>query len=470
METGKISLDDGRRRILVAIAVLLPLLLWNLLCWKPLMHNDTSEYLFKIANGEVFFLPHQRFSDALTQFIPLSLVRLGVDFSAVVLGYMANIAFFYMVIGGILFVDLRSEKHFLHLALLVYAGFALSLYWPIDEEAMGFALLVLVRGLSQKEPGSTLYAACGGLAALAACFFHPVVAVGVAGLFALSIVENRKLTHAGFGLIGALALYAFFKFLTIQGMEGDRVGVSASVVLNHASDLLRIAEKMAPLYVPLLGLCCYAYWRGGRGEGAPVAGWLSAVMGVVITLLPLASELFYPNADWYRSHMLIPTMFFLSMATTEWLYWKVMPGVGRWGPAVIAMVLAVAVMWSQGNSFRLSAAHHGEYIELARAQGVRLGYFNSENHTKIRGTSYANGVESLVRSAIDGPGKAVSYVDDCMLGTRLGLKGSCNVAPLLKQIDGRFVMTDFEDIPIAKLNRKYFELVGEQYRMINVTQ
>jgi len=407
-------------RLAWALLLFLPLILWMLASFKPMIHDDVGFVLFAMMNGRHFYLAHGRYSNVLNQIFPLLLTWGHASPRLIAYFFLLNLGLFYTAVACVCVAVSRSSFALCVLGLLVYAGLQEVLYWPISDFALGYGALAPVAAFLLDPDGTSRdrrvwQSACCLLCLGIALFFHPGVALGVAGLLVLSLLEVRRFDwRHGITLVILLG-YGVYKLGTADGYETTHMSIGGWSDGRPSKPEL-IFTQLLPLYCPLVIFALYALYCSMAIKSAArwiiLASYFGAISYFLFFYLP---SNVYIYAGLYRSNLLIPSTFFLVVGGCYALF-KVKSRVNPRVPILLTGVVSFLI-----GTIALFPHYQTQYeqtqklVAEARKHKVPLAYLNTGPTFVDYHYGWGISVDTLLWSLMDGQGEPVSIVQESTL-------------------------------------------------------
>ena len=438
------------------------LMIMSVVLFKERMFADASYYLFHAINSQWFHVEHGRTVLALSQIFPIIGTWLHLPLKIVlVLGSLGHEFFYYGVF--LICLYLLKDKRAALAVIAVHVIGQLSLYWsPMLEICYGAALSVLFYSILQsakwKDDKWLIFML---FVQWFAMMSHPenflLIAIGIVYHFLQNGIQKR--IHLGVGIFTLVGV--LIEVLTFSDYEkghtqliGDEQKASAMNLLDMAylQDVIAIFTNF---FFDLIGLFVIALIYMTRAKR-----WKEMILfiGSILLLIVIVNQA--KTADEYSRYnesMYNPLVF---IVVFFYVYEVVRFAKNYLRSAFIALVLIISL-------FRLGWIYqHGEPLRVRTAQLERLvdyaqtleGSKYSINSKNIYYATWANPIESLFYSAIDGKEETVSLV------TNSDIEFEKN-AQLLKP--EMFIFRRFELEPLSFLNQQYFQLDSSDYVQLN---
>jgi len=438
------------------------LMLMSVFLYKERMFADASYYLFHAINTQWFHVEHGRTVLALSQVFPILGAWLHLPLQAVlVLGSLGHEFFYYSVFLVCLYL-LKDKKAALAVIAVHVIG-QLSLYWsPMLEICYGAALSVLFYSILQSnkwEDDKWLIFML--VVQWFAMMSHPenflLIGVGLAYHFLQKGFQKR--IHLGLGIFTAVGFVV--EVLTFSDYEkghtqlsGDEQKATALNLLDGAylQDVVSIFSNFFFDLVALLFIT--VVFMGLRKRWKELLLFVGSIVFLLLLVnqAKIADEYSRYNESMYNPLVFIVVFFFV--------YELVGFAKKQLRSLAVALLLVISL-------FRLGWIYqHGEPLRVRTAQLERLVDYTqtlggSKYSIDARNLSYAtwaNPIESLFYSALDGAEQTVSLI------TSVDIEYKKNVENLKPEM---FLFRRFELEPLDFLNDQYFQLDTGNYLALN---
>ncbi len=438
------------------------LMIMSVVLYKERMFADASYYLFHAINSQCFHVEHGRTVLALSQVFPIIGTWLHLPLKVVlVLGSLGHEFFYYGVFLTCLY--LLKDKQAALAVIAVHVIGQLSLYWsPMLEICYGAALSLLFYSILQSnkwEDDKWLIFML--VVQWFAMMSHPenflLIGVGIAYHFLQNGFQNR--IHIGVGIFTIVGFIV--EVLTFSDYEKGHtqlIGVEKKASALNLIDLAYLQDVIAifanfffDLILLLVIALIYMIKRKRWKEMILFVGSILALI-VIVNQAQVADEYSRYNESMYNPIVFIVVFFYV---------YEVIRCTNKYiSSASIALLLVISL-------FRLGWIYnHGEPLRVRTAQLERLvdytqtleGSKHSIDAKNIYYATWANPIESLFYSALDGKEETVSLV------TSSDIEFEKN-EQLLKP--GVFIFRRFELEPLSFLNKQYFQLDSSDYVPLN---
>ena len=442
--------------------IFIALMIMSIVLYKERMFADASYYLFHAINNQWFHVEHGRTVLALSQIFPILGTWLHLPLKLVlVLGSLGHEFFYYGVFLTCLY--LLKDKRAALAVIAVHVIGQLSLYWsPMLEICYGAALSVLFYSILQsskwKDDKWLIFML---VVQWFAMMSHPenFLLIGVA--IAYHFLQNgfQKRIHLGVAIFTIVGF--IIEVLTFSDYEkghsqlvGGEQKATALNLLNGAylQDVIAVFtnfffDLIALLVIALVYMAIRKRWK----EMLLFIGSI-LVLIVIVNQAQTADEYSRYNESMYNPLVFLVVFFFV---------YEVIGFANKLlRPAAITLLLIISV-------FRVGWIYqHGEPLRVRTAQLERLvdytqtleGSKYSIDSRNIYYATWANPIESLFYSALDGKEETVSLV------TSSDLEFEKNLKKLKPEL---FIFRRFELEELNFLNQQYFQLDTGNYIRLN---
>jgi hypothetical protein len=438
------------------------LMIMSVVLYKERMFADASYYLFHAINSQWFHVEHGRTVLALSQIFPIIGTWLHLPLKVVVvLGSIGHEFFYYGVFLICLYV--LKDKRAALAVIAVHVIGQLSLYWsPMLEICYGAALSLLFYSILQsgkwKDDKWLIFML---VVQWFAMMSHPenflLIGVGIGYHFLQNGFQKR--IHLGLGLFTVVGfIVEVLTFSEYEKGHTQLVGTAqkaSSLNLLKAEYVQRVMDVFTNYFFDLLllfaiGLIYMAYRKRWKE--------LLLCLGSALLLVVVVNQA--QNGDIYSRYiesMYNPLVFIV-------VFFFVYEVVGFTKRIFHFSAVAILIIISL---FRLGWIYqHGEPLRVRSAQLERLiDYTQTLEGTKynidsrnIYYATWANPIESLFYSALDGKEETVSLV------TSSDIEYGINKQNLKQEL---FLFRKFEIEPLSFLNQQYFQLDTGNYIPLN---
>ncbi len=438
------------------------LMIMSIVLYKERMFADASYYLFHAINSQWFHVEHGRTVLALSQVFPILGTWLHLPMKVVlVLGSLGHEFFYYGVFLTCLY--LLKDKRAALAVIAVHVIGQLSLYWsPMLEICYGAALSVLFYSILQSNKWKDdKWLVFMLVVQWFAMMSHPenFLLIGIAITYHFLQNGFQKRIHLGLGIF---TIFGFLiEVLTFSDYEK---GHSQLVGAERKASALNLLDKgylqdvtaiFTNFYFDLLALLVITIiYMTKRKQWKEIVLFLSSmlVLVAIVNQAQTADQYSRYNESMYNPLVFIVVFFYV--------YEVVRFAKNYLRSASIALVLIISL-------FRLGWIYqHGEPLRVRTAQLERLvdytqtlkGSKYSIDSKNIYHSTWANPIESLFYSAIDGKEETVSLV------TSVDIEFEKNVQLLKPEM---FIFRRFELESISFLNQQYFQLDSTKYLRLN---
>lgn len=433
--------------------------------YKERTFMDASYYLFHTINSEWFHVEHGRTVLALSQILPLIGTWLNLPLKAVLVLASIGHEFFYYSVFLICLYLLKDKKAALAVIAVHVIG-QLSLYWsPMLEICYGAALSVLFYSILQSnkwKDDKWLFFML--VVQWFAMMSHPenflLIALGLGYHFLQNGFQKR--IHLG---LGAFTIIGFVtEVLTFSDYEkghsqivGDGRNATALNLLdlNYLQDVLGVFANYFFDLVVLMIIALVFMATRKRWKEMALFFVSIVVLIVIVNQAKTADDYTRYNESMYNPLVFIIMFFYVYEVigfTNKYLRTSAM--------ALVLIIAFFRVGWiyQHGEPVRVRTAQLERLIDYTQTLGGSRYSIDSRN---IYYDTWANPIESLFYSALDGKENTVSVVSSDDLQFK---KNYINLKP--KQ----FIFRRFELESLSFLNDRYFTLDTGNYISLNTVK
>tara|TARA_B110000503_G_scaffold137497_1_gene221782 strand:+ start:246 stop:1988 length:1743 start_codon:yes stop_codon:yes gene_type:complete len=438
------------------------LMIMSIVLYKERMFADASYYLFHAINSQWFHVEHGRTVLALSQIFPILGTWLHLPLKVVlVLGSLGHEFFYYGVF--LICLYLLKDKRAALVVIAVHVIGQLSLYWsPMLEICYGAGLSLLFYSILQsnkwKDDKWLIFML---VVQWFAIMSHPenFLLIGIA--IAYHFLQNgfQKRIHLGVGIFTIVGfIIEILTFSEYEKGHSQLLGVEQKATALNLLDGAYLQDVIAvftnfffDLIALLVIALVYMTYRKRWKEMLLFIG-STLLLIVIVNQAQIANEYSRYNESMYNPLVFIVVFFFayevIGFATK---YLRL---------TAIALLLIISF-------FRVGWIYqHGEPLRVRTAQLERLvdytqtleGSKYSIDSRNIYYATWANPIESLFYSALDGKEETISLV------TSSDLEFEKNLQKLKPEL---FVFRRFELEELNFLNQQYFRLDTGNYFPLN---
>lgn len=457
-------------------------LIWGvLLIFSVLFYQERSIFidsafqLFELINTATFSIAQSRFSNVLTQILPVIAVKIGLPLKWVMMAYSINFillfAFIYYLMVEVFKNDLLGWCQLLFFILLVHDGF----YYVTPELYQGISLLLLCFAILLRFPAmdNLKVIAIVAILAVTIIFAHKLTAVFVLLLWLFFGLQEEQLRHwkyvgllVGFGVLAVLHGQFFTGWYDVVKQE----------------DFWRYLNEYYPNYWDMPANAKFLYKMGKYYYFLPI-GFISVVILYVVALFkkewivhpflklglilscafcylfmihvssPNTNFRFYSEVNYLPLSLLIslPLLFdFIPKIPKKYIYVVL-------GSFVVIAFLRLNVIFHNHQYFT-------NRLDWFDAQLAQCEQFNTNrlilnaNDTDRKDyiMAWSSSHESMLLSALKGAKNTK---------TLLITNNTKHYMPHIK--DKSAFLTWFKKTPVSELNKTYFDLEDGVYYVLN---
>lgn len=439
------------------------LMLMSIFLYKERMFADASYYLFHAINTQWFHVEHGRTVLAFSQVIPILGTWLHLPLKVVlVLGSLGHEVFYYSVFLVCLY--LLKDKQAALGVLAVHVIGQLSLYWsPMLEICYGAALAVLFYSILQS--GKWKDDKWMVLLLLVQWFVmmsHPenflLIGLGIAYHFIQYGFQKRIHLATGiFTIVGFVVEILTFSEYE-KGHSNIVSGERRATALNllETDYLAEVVEIFTGFYFDLIALFIIVLvFMFAKKQWLKLLLFLSSILFLVLIVNQANTANIYSR---YNESMYSPLVF----VVVFFFVFEVIGCLkGKWKGLAVSLLLVISMfrvgwIYTHGEPLRVRTAQLERLVDYTQTLGGSKYVIEEKN---IYYATWANPIESLFYSAIDGKDQTVSLVTSSDLEYKKNYK---KIKP------EQFIFRRFELEGLPFLNTQYFELDTSNYVSLNV--
>ncbi len=438
------------------------LMIMSVFLYKERMFADASYYLFHAINSQWFHIEHGRTVLAFSQIFPIIGTWLHLPLKMVLVLASVGHEFFYYSVFLICLYLLKDKKAALAVIAVHVIG-QLSLYWsPMLEICYGAALSVLFYSILQSNKWKDdKWLVFMLVVQWFAMMSHPenflLIGIGIAYHFLQHGFQKR--IHLG---LGSFTLVGFaIEVLTFSDYEKDHSQIvgderhATALNLLDGAYLQDVAGVFTNYFFDLIALLVIALvFMGVRKRWKEMLLLVGSILLliVIVNQAKTADDYTRYNESMYNPMVFIVVFFFV--------YEVIGFAKKYYRSAAVALILIISL-------FRIAWIYqHGEPLRIRTAQLERLvdytqtlgGSKYSIDARNIYYSTWANPIESLFYSALDGKEQTVSLVTSSDIEYK---KNSSKLKPDM------FIFRRFELEPLEYLHDQYFQLDTGNYQALN---
>ncbi len=433
--------------------------------YKERLFADASYYLFHTVNSGWFHVEHGRVVLGLSQVLPLVGYYLHLPLKYLMLLSSVGHELFYYSIFLLLLYGLKDRTSALAVLLIHLIGQLWLYYSPMLEICYGAALAVLLYAILK----SGKYKDDKWLILLILAQWF-VMTSHLENFLLLAVVLLYDFIKRGFQkrihlITGGLALLGFIiEILTFSEYELGHVQLKAGAEQASAANLLQkeyvaqLLELFMDYYPDLLLLFLFGVVFFYIKSGYRV---LALMVFSTLMLLIVVNQVQMANTfERYYESMYSPLVFivvFLVLQEFKQVYPKWM--LLMTGFVLVISLFRIGWIWKEGETHRLRSAQLERIVDHAQTLGHSKYLINGNNiHHHYTSITWANPIETLLYSAIDGKEQALSIAENNEYYFERNH---------LKLNDSTYIFRRFEVVSHDFLNPRYFTLKKEAYHYLN---
>ena len=438
------------------------LMIMSIVLYKERMFADASYYLFHAINSQWFHVEHGRTVLALSQILPILGTWLHLPLKVVLVLASVGHEFFYYSVFLVCLYLLKDKKAALAVIAVHVVG-QLSLYWsPMLEICYGAALSVLFYSILQsnkwKDDKWLIFML---VVQWFAMMSHPenflLIGLGLAYHFLQNGFQKR--IHLGLGVFTIVGFA--IEILTFSEYEkghsqivGDERNATALNLLD-CTYLQDVAGVFSNFFFDLIALLIIALvFMGFRKRWKEMLLFVGSIilLVVIVNQAKTADDYTRYNESMYNPLVFIVVFFFV--------YEVIGFAKKHLRSTAIALILIISLfrvgwIYQHGEPLRVRTAQLERLIDYTQNLGGSKYSIDSRN---MYYATWANPIESLFYSALDGKEQTVSLVMSSDIEYKKNFK---------KLNKGNFIFRRFELEPLDFLNDQYFQLDSGVYQALN---
>ncbi len=428
---------------------------------------DGAYYLFKISNYESFQIEHQRFILAVSQFLPLVGVKLGLSMNAIViLNSLNNIVFFYLVfLYAVHF--LKDQTAGVAIILFQCFGVLHIQFTPMYEIWYGTILIVLVRShLVQGRYYSMKDLLLLGAIMITVLFSHPLMFIPLIFIFLLQAFERFALEWRLFVLVILIfAIWFIIKKLFLSTYEAGKISLldtswnKAYQNLMHPSYYWKLCKYFFTYYtIPMLVFLLTMGFYIFRQNKLKMILCCAFLFGHIL-LINFTNEMEWIQSPYFeRMYMPIIPIIFLPFLYDIFTQMALRNNYG-------AILLSLIIVWRIGRfvDVGLDYKKNTRLAELVIDQaqknpGSKFEIAPGDNLSCLSWIDWSFTMESMIRSAEKNPDHIVS------IASAEDFSESDNKSTLN---ENDFMMRRWEVMPDYLMNQKRFHIAHGKYVLLD---
>ncbi len=439
------------------------LMLLSVFLYKERLFADSAYYFFHAMNKGWFHIEADRITIALSQIAPLTAYYLGLPLKYLMVIYSLGHELFFYILFLLLLYKLKDKAAAFALLLLHLIGQLWLFYLPFLEISYGATLAIVFYALLKSDKWKDdKWLILLLLIEWFVLFSHPENFYLIPVLLALDYL-NRGFKKKIHGTTIAFFLVALLvKVLNFSDYDQQKLGNS----LKPNEESINLSEYISDA----LGVYTSYYWEVlllfvatllfllVKKEGKKLMLVSVSVLSLLFILHSLEdlSE-FYWYAEVVNTPLVFLVLFFFVFEV-----WQRLEGKAKSILTIMLLLIGLFRLgwtWSYGEPLRKRTAQLENLVDYAQYLGHSKYEINTSNFEKeYSNVTWANPIESILFSALDGKEQTVSIATDEDLDykkNRRELKKSS------------FLFRKFEVEPLTFLNPSLFQLKTERYHLLN---
>lgn len=437
-----------------------------IIMYKERLFADASYYFFHTINSGWFHVEHGRVVLGISQLLPLLGYYLGMPLKILMLLSSIGHELFYYVIFLVCYYKLKDHATAIAMLLIHLIGQLWLYYSPMLEICYGAALAtflyaILKSGKYKDDKWLILLL----LTQWFAMTSHPENFVLVGLVIAYDMINRgfEKRIHIltiAFSILGfILEILSFSEYesghVNFIG-EGKKATAANLFQADYANELLTMFSEFYPELIAMFCLAAVVSWYRNRNLS------LLLLISTVAALLLLVNQLHFANvfSRYYEStyNPLVGIIAFLFVQEMFLIPQKWVKTLVASAAVLIALGRAIWI-WDFGADLRQRSAQLDRIVDHAQWVGKSKYLINTGNyHRPYSSYTWANPIESLLYSAIDGKENTVTIAEENEINYEKNY---------LALNDSNYMFRRFEIEPHAFLNSRFFELDKEPYQKLN---
>lgn len=236
---------------------------------------DSGVFSFQIVQSESFFFPLNRYGCAITQAIPLLLLKTTTcSLSTFLLSFSISLAIFYYIIFLIIAHLLKNNKLIYIYILALCLTYRNTFYFGVSEFSQALAISLLLYGLVYQmiieNKRKLLYFGASVIVIISMYYFHPLSIISIVFVLVTTTLLNKEYKNKQLYILLLLSLLWFGYNILLKSSTG---GYEASRMDGFKEFFI---EKPNILEVPSLRYFFSFLW------GSPIITFLIILIGVLM--------------------------------------------------------------------------------------------------------------------------------------------------------------------------------------------
>jgi len=441
------------------------LMLLSVFLYKERLFADGAYYFFHLVNEGWFHIEADRITIALSQIFPLGAYYFGFPLKYLtVISSLGHELFFYGLFLLLLY-KFKDKAAAICLLLIHLIGQLWLFYLPFNEISYGGALAIvfyaLLRSNRWKDDKWLIIML---LVEWFVLFSHPENLYLIPVLLVLDYLNRGLIKSIHFPtlvvfLIGLLAKALNFSSYDQQklgnSLEGSEVVESGE---NYTTEVFGVYQEFYPELILFFGsTIVFLLFKKQWNKLA----YVITSVGILLLLINKieATDTYY----WYVEVVNTPVVF-LVLLFFVFEVWERLPKVSKQLTTYLLLAICmcrVVWIWTYGEPLQQRTAQMERLVDYTQFLGDSKYKINSWNYEKeYSEITWANPIEALLFSAIDGKEKTVSIVTEEDFNYKENPR---------KLKDTSFLFRKFNVEPHEFLNPSFFQLKAELYHSLNNT-
>jgi len=438
----------------------------SVLLYKERLFADASYYLFHAINKGWFHIEHGRIVLGISQIFPLIGYYLHLPLKFLLVMASLGHELFYYAVFLLVFYKLKDHAGGLAVLLVHLLGQLWLYYSPMLEICYGAVLAVLFYSILRSKKYENdfwliLLLICQWFVMSSHPFNFLLIAVAIAYDYLHRGFQKRihstTMILAGIGLL--LEFLTFSDYETgrtkhLTGKEGE--GLFGNITSEHyLQDLVDFFTVYYPDFLFLFIIAFFMLVKKQESKRLLLMVGSSAFLLLIINSTYKANEFTRYNESLNFPLVFIACLFFAyEIARLERKYFRAFAAL-----AIILSLLRIAWTHEENKQLQQRIVQLERLVDYAQKQGHSKYLIQDENFKKEYSFyNWANPIETLLFSAIDGKGTCVNIITEDEYKFN-GNKRKSNT--------NNFVFRRFEVEDLDFLNPRYFSLKEESYQALN---
>lgn len=443
--------------------VFLLLIALSIVLYKERFYADSAYFFFHAINSGWFQIEHGRLLLGFSQLIPIIGVHIGLPLKYLMLSYSAGVELLYYMLFLLLVYKLKDLSAGISLLLIHLIGQLWLFHVPSLEICHGAALsLVFYSILRSGKYKDDKWLILLLLIEWLILFSHPANLFLVPFLIGFDYLKRgwQKRIHLStiffFGIALIIRLVSMGQYDQAKLQNSNGIFTTDSINPNYWPEVFQVFLDFYPelLAFTLIIIGYFLYKRSFKNA--------LLFIGSLFVLLVLISAIEQISQFGFYTEALISPLVFIVVFVLLYEVWK--NSSERFqsiGLVVFLSIAVVRVFWilDYGQLFKQRAEQLNHLVDHAQILGASKFVIEAENFEKSYSlVNWANPIETLLFSAIDGKGAALTIATETDLNYQ-------NNRKLLN--DSTFVFRMFDVLPHTFLNKRFFDLKPSDYKALN---